>query len=34
MIPWYIAVAAFIGGLVAGVLLTALISAEGDDRDD
>lgn len=26
MIPWYIAVAAFIGGLVAGVLLTALIS--------
>ena len=33
MIPWYIAVAAFIGGLVAGVLLTALISAEGDDRE-
>ena len=33
MIPWFIAVAAFIGGLVAGVLLTALISAEGDDRE-
>lgn len=33
MIPWYIAVAAFIGGLMAGVFLTALISAnERDDR--
>lgn len=33
MIPWYIAVAAFIGGLMAGVVLTALISAGGDDRE-
>lgn len=31
MIPWYIAVAAFIGGLMAGVLLTALISVRRDD---
>ena len=32
MIPWYIAVAAFIGGLMAGVLLTALISVGRDDK--